>query len=293
MEIKKSGFPYLVDISISTACPFACQFCYTSSLKKGKHADIASMGELAHALFTSNVFEVVFGGGEPTLHPEIGNIVETYKKHFQFKVGVTTKNYNLDKVKSFEDINTHVDSIAFSCNTIEELVKVQELQTRLKNNKKYLRPKLYIQNVLGLYDFQQLQQFLTTARVMHFNNITLLGYKDFGFGQNQKAFDIPDDWMDFVKELDINIGIDSILAQKYAAKLEERGVRNYALVGAEGKSSCYIDVVRAQLKSSSFTNDFVDIPFLDTQNYARRNFYSGSQDPKYFSDWFLQEFAKL
>jgi len=281
MEIKKAGFPYLIDMSISTACPFACQFCYTSSTKKGKDAETEFITDLIPALFHANVLEVVLGGGEPTLAKDFVWILE-HLKGYHFKVGVTTKNYMLHKHERIDDILENTSSLAFSCNTIEELQKVKVFRDELKG--KHTRPQIYVQNILGLHDYEQLKEFLTTAKSMWFDNVTLLGYKDFGFGKNVQPNPIPDEWVDFVKELGINIGIDSILAQRYQKLLIDKGVEDYMLVGAEGKASCYIDAVNKHLKRSSFTDEFVEM----LPPHKRNGF-----EPETYAEYFLEEFSKL
>lgn len=286
--MNKSEFPYLVDISISTACPFQCQFCYTSSTKEGLAADVDYLESLAKILAQARVFEVVLGGGEPTLytykHPRFGSeydivSVLSYFKNENFKVGITTKNYNLHKHPKFKEIISKLHTIAISCNTLEELKKAKVLREKI-HTYSHEYPKIYIQSILGLNKWADTKKFLQACKKAYFNDVTLLGFKDFGFGKKSISYTIKEEWIDYVKELGINIGIDSILANSWREALIKNGVKNYALVGAEGKSSCYIDAVNQTIKPSSFTDEKYD--FKNINNYRKED-----------KDRFLDIFSKF
>ena len=251
--MQKSQFPYLVDISVGDSCPFGCPFCYTSSTTKGSYADDQVLSLLASVLFDAKVFNVVFGGGEPTLyHHEYSSflrVLKTYKDK-DFVVGVTTKNYNYHKKPEFKEEIKLIDSLAVSCQTIEELEKTEKLSHHLSWN-----TKLYIQTILGTMPWDYFQSFVKKAKELRFHNITILGYKNFGFGTTVQPHVIPDDWMTFVRDSELNIGVDSIIANNYREKLQNLNVPSYTLVGKEGLSSCYIDALKKVIKPSSFCNE--------------------------------------
>lgn len=268
----KSSFPYLVDLSVSTKCPYGCPMCYTSSLKKGIDADPDFLtGPLLEALFEAGVMNVVFGGGEPSLYPHLGRVLKAYKDKY-FVTGVTTKNYNLDKIKNYKEIFKYCDSIAFSCHTLEDLAEIGTLMEREADRGSCLfslydyedNPTVYLQNILGLTSFEELLIFIKTASEHGVSNITLLGYKTFGFGAQCEPHPLPKNWVKKLKKVvtenGINLGADSILINKYRDELLEVGVASQFLVGKEGESSCYIDAPRKRIQASSFTNNFVDIP---------------------------------
>lgn len=288
----KSSFPYLVDMKITNACPFGCEFCYTSSVKEAKEADsYFTYSTLKKVLFEANVFEVVFGGGEPTLvgkkdqgYYNIKYLVESYRSS-NFKVGLTTKNYAFYKDKLFADTVKALNTIAISANTLEELEKAFKLRDEIQTVS--YDCQVYIQNILELHPYEYLQEFLRRCKEKYVNT-TLLGYKNFGFGENVAPNIIPDDWIKFVKELGINVGVDSILANKYREKLIDGGVKDYYLVGGEGESSCYVDAVEGKIAASSFTKESVPIP-------TRKQFngVTAFDSNKFTSAWFLEEFSKL
>lgn len=258
--------------------------CYTSSSNKGTYADGYFLSNtLRDMLLNANVFNVVFGGGEPTLFTgnygyNLSNILAVYKGS-NFVTGVTTRNYNLHKHPDFIKMIENMDSLAISCTTLEDLAKANVLRKAISESSATKYPKIYIQTILGLTSWEDLQLFMTQAASLWLSGITLLGYKSFGFGEQVKPYDIPDDWIPFVKNLNKNIGVDSIIVSKYRDKLIEHGVSNYYLVGSEGKSSCYVDALKRTVKPSSFTD--TEYPMPERIPYQREH------------EWFLETFAKF
>lgn len=252
----KTSFPYLVDISITEACPFGCEFCYTSSTKAGKHAEPYTLSYLADSLAGANTFEVVFGGGEPTLHPHISRIVHAFKSR-KFSVGITTRNYNWHKLNTFASTIANVDSLAISVNSVADCEAARELVEAINAAPGGCR--VYFQNILQLTSWDKFNEFLNHCKYNYYR-VTLLGYKDFGFGKNQKPYDLPDDWIEQIKSKNMRtLGVDSIIAQKHGADLIAAGVADKYLVGKEGESTCYIDAVKQIMKPSSFTEESFNI----------------------------------
>lgn len=257
----KSGFPYLVDIKISEYCPFACQFCYQSSTKEGKYADSSFLTHtLPRDLRAAGVFNICFGGGEPTLYKDTYNttldkILEAYRRH-RFVVSFTTKNYNMYKLPNFVEIVKAANAIAISANTLEELEQAAELASKIRSTNYYCA--VYVQTILELLPWDEtLAWFKAATTGYRFGGITFLGYKSFGFGVNDTPNEVPDDWMNYFKQGNANVGIDSVLATKYKSQLIANGVEEYKLVGTDGVSTCYIDAVKKTVARNSFCNEVV------------------------------------
>jgi len=182
----KSGFPYLVDVKISEFCPYNCQFCYQSSTKEGKHADQYFLSSvLPEMLINANVLEVNFGGGEPTLYKGEGYgtleyVLSAYKSK-KFKVGVTTKNYNWYKLNNFKDCIKNIDSVAISVNSLDELKDSEKLESAIQESNHNV--SIYYQCVFELVSYEDFQKFVFAVAEKYNANLTLLGYKDFGFGK--------------------------------------------------------------------------------------------------------------
>ena len=260
----KAGFPYLVDVKITDKCPFGCSFCYQSSTPAGQSADHYFLTqELARSLMEANVLEVNFGGGEPTLYRgsydyhDFGSIAASFKER-HFKVGVTTKNYQWHKSKEFEKTLKHIDSVAISVNDVGEIDAARELKQAINKIAGY-NTTVYYQCVFGLIPYNEFIEFV--ARLLyksHQARLTLLGYKSFGFGKSGEEHIYPAEWIDVVKEWHTNhkvsIGVDSVMVSNWKDKLIAYGIKDYYLVGTEGKTTCFIDAVNQKVYPSSFSD---------------------------------------
>ena len=91
-------FPELADISISNRCNKGCNFCYRDSVSDGKIMDLDTYKYILQQLCSKDfgpVFQVAIGGGEPSEHPNIVEILmETRKK--QIIPNLTTNAESID-----------------------------------------------------------------------------------------------------------------------------------------------------------------------------------------------------
>lgn len=260
-KTKKGGFPELVDLKITGHCEYGCSFCYQSSTKAGKHAKIEDVEKILDILSASKTFELAIGGGEPTTHPKLGRILE-YASQKGMSVGFTTRNFKIDETKEFKRIIEMANSIAFSCHTIKEIQRVSELSAIIsKTIRDYNnRTALYVQIIPELYSKETFKEMLEACASI-WTPVTLLGYKDFGFGKsyNPKNLNVSADWIDVVKKIsnerNIKIGIDSVLVKKWKKELIQKGCNKLMLVGEEGKFSCYVDAVEKRIAKSSFIEE--------------------------------------
>jgi organic radical activating enzyme len=276
----KSGFPYLVDCKITDFCPFGCPFCYQSSTKKGKGADDSFLTYyLPTILRDSNVLEINFGGGEPTLYTmkygKFSSVANAFKaKHF--RVGVTTKNYKWHTQPDFTHAIQHIDSVAISINNMDDLEKSYALEDAI-----HYPTRTYAQLIFGLSPWEEFRKLFNEIHENgNYRNITLLGFKDFGFSENQKAHEYPENWIEEIKKFTAkygtNLGVDSVMVNKYRNELIDVGVKPYYLVGREGDSSCFIDAVKQQVYPSSFAKGHGGLPI------------SSKTKPQEFLDIFAQ-----
>ena len=257
VNTTKSEFPTLADISITSFCDNGCKFCYQSSTKNGKHANLDVVKNVLNELKKNKCLEIVFGGGEPTSHPQISEILQ-YAKNLGFVIGMTTKNYKLDKHPRFSEIVNSINTLAISCNTIEETKKANACFKKCFNESNKLSG--YYQTILGITTIDNMiEQFeyIVENNNYYDSNFNLLGFKDFGFGKTQSPKNV-DGWISKIKDAneynEVNIGVDSIVVKKYKEELIENGVDYRYLVGEEGKFSCYIDCVENKIAASSFTD---------------------------------------
>lgn len=289
----KSQFPYLVDLSLTNQCPLIniCGVgdkCYASPVHKTEElTDWDYFEKLVDEMFKANVLEVAIGGySEPTtaqlwrkwdiaskkktgiiadyVKPNtIVDVCKQLKKKF-FKVGITTRNYNLHKLPFVKELLENVDSIAFSISTIEDFNAVNVLVNELISNTDLrnleLSTNITVQPILETLPYDDFKKLIQAIEKSYFK-VTLLGYKDFGFGKDKKPNVYDSEWIDFMIETIKykGFGVDSQIVQDWGDELLKRGVDKYRLVGREGESTCFVDVQKQAMKPSSFTDEYYEL----------------------------------
>jgi len=259
---NKSAFPELVDLKITDNCDYGCTFCYQSSTKEGKHGELENIKNTIKTLANSKVMEIAIGGGEPTMHPNLLEILQFIREHNMLAC-FTTKNFDLHKRPDFEQIIKTANSIAFSCNSKAEIDKVLLIKEAMRDGRNYPGSEgitdVYFQMIPELMSNNAFDNSLN--KLGYREKITLLGYKDFGFGEKYAPKNRFEDssWIDTVKKYskdkNMDFGIDSVLVSKWKKELIEKGVNPLALVGEEGKFSCYVDAVNMTIHKSSFSKE--------------------------------------
>lgn len=294
----KAGMPDLVDIKITDYCPISsCAVrarCYMSSTTKGKHARLCDwtkgdeyqtktpvgLKAILDVLQKAGATQIVYGGGEPTEHPQIGVILKETKSK-GFTTGVTTRNYQLHSHKDFTSnwsagICDNLDSIAFSCNSIADLQQVSVVRDEMAKLDK--APVVYIQHILELTPQADLIDFMDECKRLGLNYLTLLGYKDFGFGAKVKRpHHYDSSWLKAAKDSGLRIGLDSIAVRQWNEELVSMGIKSDFLQAREGAYSCYVDAVRAVIAPSSFCAPEAEVKI-------QRGFSS---------EWFLKQFERF
>lgn len=279
-KAEKGGFPTLVDMAITKFCNIGCTFCYTSSTTKGKHASFGKITSFLNILSECGTLEVVFGGGEPTFHPDIVAIL-SYAKSLGFKVGLTTKNYNLHHHPKFKDILSYCNSIAISCNTLEELKSAMILKANAYVQMQSNHTIFYYQTILGVGEIRDFNLFLSyIAENDAISNpkprVTLLGFKDWGFGKDHNRMYWGVEWINLIKDYKSKImfGVDSIIVSQFRDDLIAAGVDERMLAGKEGAFSCYVDAVESYMSPSSFSDEKNKIKTSTSKSEFIQNFIS-------------------
>ncbi|MEM0333146.1 MAG: radical SAM protein [Candidatus Aenigmatarchaeota archaeon] len=270
-----------VDLKITDFCPFNCPFCYQGSTLKGTDADLGYLLKVFDFLNGQNVFEVVLGGGEPTLHKHFSSILlELYKR--KFTVGLTTKNKyfykHFPEYEKFDDKETKYIYIGLSFSNAETIKEIIDNMTEyLREKKGYgnfvftIRPHL-VEGV-DFRDGKELNDLIDRLSLLSFNKIyppvvydgiLLLGYKFVERGKDYSViFDKEsiEEYLfhlkkkDFVSGKGIGVLVDSVIVENYPKVFEGN------LFFREGEYTFYIDAVKREISISSFSP--VRFPFND------------------------------
>jgi hypothetical protein len=256
-EVTKGDWPELVDISVTDFCNnthLPCfANCYKGSNSSGKHAGRFYIKELANTFAANGTFEFAIGGGEPTSHPDIKEIILDIKSS-GIVPNMSTRNVAW-LVQNAEFINGCMGGVAISVTTAEEATQaIAAITDKYSFNNYWLyapdKAEVSLQHVIGSTDLDNLKNILDAAKHVGMR-VTLLGPKKTGRG----TIEWPTyDWKSVVLAKDYcNVGIDTCVA-KYIGDntLLKSGVVKELYETEEGRFSCYVDAVKMTINKSSF-----------------------------------------
>ena len=284
--------PDLVDLKITDFCEYNCPFCYQDSTKKGKHAPLEDVIHILEKIKEMGVFEIAIGGGDPTSHPQILEII-TAIKELDIVANITIKGVDslgkfVDMYKNTGDIHRRdggIWGIGISVNSLKEIKEILE-KTDILNSNFYIT----FQHVLGIAPEKELIKmisYLSTDVDNRDVGLLLLDYKTTGRGNNITPVEI-----DLIKTLEklillsklwgvddieneigwnrynlINIGIDTPLAHKYKDRLsKEINIPEYMYFVKEGQTSMYIDAVEKKIGKCSYEeneSNYIHLPISE------------------------------
>jgi len=252
----RASSPELIDIKITDYCPHGCPFCYMDSTTKGEHADYGFIKSIIWELEKHKVFEVALGGGEPSMHPEFSDILNSLK-WAGIVANFTTFNMAFTKDEKLKhSIIENVKSFAMSSLREKDILSLYEWNQQFRGNQFDDKGPLgTLQIPLGGYQEYEVKNALKLASSLSIP-VTFLGFKDFGRGKDFKPEDYR--WLiDFIKkEGDTwnRFGADTLFVQQFKKELDELGCNDKLRVGNEGQFSCYIDAVNKKMGASSYTD---------------------------------------
>lgn len=96
-ERSFSPVPETIDLAINTWCNFGCDFCYMDATVKGQHMSLELLEKIIKG-FDEPPYQMAFGGGSPTHHPEFTEVLRLTRQ-WGVVPNYTTEGQNLtDKV---------------------------------------------------------------------------------------------------------------------------------------------------------------------------------------------------
>jgi hypothetical protein len=246
----KAPAPELVDVKLTDRCPFEldCGFCYMGSTREGVEATREDVEKVLTALSEAGVFEVAFGGGEPTLWPHFIEVLD-----FAHSVGVvpnfTTKNYKV--------LERHPELLArgAAAFSVNDSVSLQRFEKSLTAAALGWRANISVQVIPEICTESFLKEVAAFC-ARHQLRLTLLGYKRSGRGGDFEADSTlapASAWIDVVKRhKDLRVAVDSTLAESCQGDLAARDVPEWMYHTSEGSFSMYVDAVTRKASASSY-----------------------------------------
>lgn len=256
--ITKASNPELVDMKITDFCPFGCVFCYQNSSTNGRHASLVDISAIIHQLAKREVFEIALGGGEPTLHPNFSEIINTI-----YNVGIvpnfTTKNITYLKTIDPSILNK-VGTIAISVSNRAEFLNAIKVITAHMKQYTY-QNKFSIQIIDGICE--DVNHIIDVSSSLEIP-LTVLGYKKVGRATDNQYFEWRSDALftalnKVIKSgRSIRLGADVEFCKRHEQKLEQMKISPILYDTTEGSFSCYIDAVDKKIGQSSYTTELHD-----------------------------------
>ncbi len=266
----KSTYPELVDIKLTDYCAYRCEWCYQGSTKQGKHGDIRDIKSLVDVFSKMGVFEIAYGGGETTEHPDFAEILRyTASKNIIPNFTTFGVKWSLDETTALAVVE-HAGAIGVSVHQAKDLNKIHKIRENLDQAMKnsgaeyWGLPSIMAQHVVGSVDLSETADLLERCWEEGVN-VLLLGYKNVGFGANVTPHDLTG--LDVVLKLRQQkdrahyntrfsmLGVDTAFVQQFDPILEELDIPRVLKTSEEGKFSMYIDTVRMQQGPSSYMPD--------------------------------------
>ena len=249
-KVALPSAPELVDLGITAKCNKNCAWCYRGSTYKGEHADIKWLKHIPYSLSKLEVFEVVIGGGEPTLHPDFLKLLENFH-YCNIVPNFTTASSDwLHKPEFVEKVVKYAGSIAFSCNSLDDVGYFGRL-ILLAGEK--LASKAVIQSIVGIVDPKELTKMVAMAESLRFK-YSLVGFKATGRAPKKAPF-APSCYnlKKLTKDSYVRFYADTALLHQFPDLVEK-----YTCDVVEGRHSMYIDGLAKTMSSSSYTDDLVE-----------------------------------
>ena len=263
-DYTKSSVPELVDIKLTDHCKYGCAFCYQGSTASGQHSSFESVQKILTGLGELGVFEVAFGGGEPTHYPHLRESLELCA---QLDIVPNFTTFGVDWLRDpalVKATQAYVGAIGVSVHTVKDLSKVAKIDTVINDRGNNRWPdrvvRVVAQHVVGSVDISD------TALLMEESwsqgvDLLLLGYKTTGFGANVEPHNM--EGLDTLLRLRQSkrphynartsmLGVDTAFVQQFEPILREVGVSNALITNEEGKFSMYIDAVTGSQGPSSY-----------------------------------------
>lgn len=126
--------PRTVSIAITDECDFKCSYCYVNL--KDRYLSKESIILYCKQLDQLGTFDIAFGGGEPTLHPDLIEICQTIWNNTNLGISLTTHGHHLSE-DIISNLRNNISFIRVSIDGVEPVYS--KLRKMPLNN---LLPKL-------------------------------------------------------------------------------------------------------------------------------------------------------
>lgn len=257
----RGTWPELADVKLTDRCARGCTYCSQDSRPDGAHASYESVKAVLASLAEARVFEVVFGGGEPTAHPDFFRILGEAQR-LGLRAAFTTRSLDWLPKAEMAQVNWDAVSWAFSVDSAAEVHRAWRATEVVRRGRRGAGLSA-IHVVMGT-EASEPDALLDIAAAcdQHRLTLVLLGFKASGRGKGR----VPSSTAHWLETLSAggprSVSIDAKLAAEYEVELRRRGVPDWLYEVDDGRYSMHIDAVRGRCGPSSYCDegDFFPLP---------------------------------
>jgi MoaA/NifB/PqqE/SkfB family radical SAM enzyme len=163
--------PFLAQLVIIRRCNLSCSYCSEFD-KVSDPVPTAILQERLRKLKDLGTFGISLTGGEPTLHPQLPDLIRTCRKLDFFRTGMISNGFLLrpELIKALNEAGLQEMQISIDgveANDITEKV-LANLKKRLQWLREYARFRVIVSGVLGACPPREAEEVLSFAKQMGF-----------------------------------------------------------------------------------------------------------------------------
>lgn len=110
--------PRHLSLAITNECDLSCPYCYVDLANK--YMSKSEVILIANKINELGAFDISIGGGEPLLHPDIGEICERIWSESKLGINITTHGHHLSE-QMIQDLEGNVSIIRVSVDGVEPI----------------------------------------------------------------------------------------------------------------------------------------------------------------------------
>jgi radical SAM protein with 4Fe4S-binding SPASM domain len=114
-DVSVPSAPLEVHLAVTSKCAAGCDGCYLDARADGEHVPRASLVATLDAMQAEGVFTVAFGGGEPTLREDLGDLADDARARGITPVlttsGLGLTDAKIERLRGFAQVNVSYDGI--------------------------------------------------------------------------------------------------------------------------------------------------------------------------------------
>lgn len=260
-------FPETIDLKITNYCDLAnlCTYCHESSDKDGEAADIENITSLLEILPSGT--EVAIGGGDPLSFVPL-NTINSFAKSKGIITNITLNElhtYKTNTDKDFLNLNNFYGiGISYRLGNIDRC-----LDKIIKNKNAVWHLILGVNSVADMFDL---------INKLDNPSFLILGYKSKGrgehhFDENENSIKKNiNEWREYLDKIPekVHLSFDNLAIDQLNLKErtnEEKWNKRY--LGEEGEFSMYIDMVKEEFATSSFSDKRFDFNYNIKEAFAK------------------------